>query len=351
MFVTTDDTVVGLIDQAVPDSKIVGSKKYTANTSLHYNLGSNSSTNKEDYIVFAEPYKTVKTILKNLKWNGVYNKDNLKFRLDQYHREMSLNQASFYRMTSFEGAIKTVQSDFSGFIGIGPYRSDRSDDNFLLQLKRQGIIDHLVLAFYMGDKDCIFIPGQNSCTTSSTIKFGSYDKININPGSKLEMIHTDTFTSWDIHHVNLQIGDDYGPHKVSHTNMFKFQPELPYIYFPIDQWKYFVDIINVVFADLGYKICDVTTNVCKFRLPCKDVPSRNWKLRFTLEYFDESYNSIYHEISIDPKDMLYEGPELGEADLKYPTCRIGVFKNYLSTMSKTALVGTVLLKKYYIVFD
>ena len=80
-------------------------------------------------------------------------------------------------MASFEGASKTVKSDFSGFIGIGPYRSDNSDDNFLLQLQKQGMIDHLVFAFYMGS-DCT--PGQISC---STIKFGSYDKININPGS------------------------------------------------------------------------------------------------------------------------------------------------------------------------
>ena len=91
MFVTTDETVVGLIDQAVPDSKIVGSKKYSDNTSLNFNIGSNSSTNKDNWVIFAEPYATIKTILKNLKWTGVFNKDNLKFRLNQYHREMSLD--------------------------------------------------------------------------------------------------------------------------------------------------------------------------------------------------------------------------------------------------------------------
>ena len=115
---------------------------------------------------------------------------------------MSLGETRFYKMNDFELPIvkSTVHSEYSGFIGLGSVRLDKSDDNFLLQLQKKQIIDHLVFAFYMGS-DCA--DGKSSC---STIKFGSYDEINIKPGTDLEMIATKAYNTWDLSHDRIQVG-------------------------------------------------------------------------------------------------------------------------------------------------
>ena len=129
------------------------------------------------------------------------------------------------------------------------------------------------------------------------------------------MINTKAFNSWDLFHTKLQVGNENPLTYSAQTNLFKFQPELPFIYFPTDQWTYFAAEINSIYSDQGYNICNVKTNVCKFKSNCQAVPQKNWRLRFTVENVDYTVSTTKtYEISIDPNDMLYPGTELGETD-------------------------------------
>ena len=63
---------------------------------------------------------------------------------------------------------ESFDSNFSGFLGIAPWSSadPNGDENFLYQLKKQGMIDHQTVSFFISDK---------TTKDKSTIKFGSYD--------------------------------------------------------------------------------------------------------------------------------------------------------------------------------
>ena len=71
------------------------------------------------------------------------------------------------------------ESVYSGYIGLAPYDADikNKEYNFLYQLKKKKLIDHMTFAFYVTLRD-----SQNGSHESS-VKFGSYDKIGLQEGS------------------------------------------------------------------------------------------------------------------------------------------------------------------------
>jgi hypothetical protein len=72
---------------------------------------------------------------------------------------------------------KTFKTQYSGYIGIQPYTADPASKqaNFLCRLAAGGFIDHMVVSVFAKKADVVGF--------ASTIKFGSYDPINIKPGS------------------------------------------------------------------------------------------------------------------------------------------------------------------------
>ena len=89
------------------------------------------------------------------------------------------------RLTKFEGKFLSIsdiqhtkhtsfETGYSGFVGFQPYTFDekRKEENFMWQLKNQGLIDHLTVSFFIVNTGIM-------STSSSTVKFGSMDKAGL----------------------------------------------------------------------------------------------------------------------------------------------------------------------------
>lgn len=72
----------------------------------------------------------------------------------------------------------SIHEYWDGFIGIAPYTADlpNKKQNFLYQLKDQGILDHITVSFFIKTARGDY---------ASAIKFGSYDHSGIDPGQTL----------------------------------------------------------------------------------------------------------------------------------------------------------------------
>ena len=117
---------------------------------LHMRRRNNVTLDNHDYI------------MKTQFRQGLF-KDKFNVGLSQYGRKTDFTNifASNYRSSV------GFRSQFDGYIGLAPYSKDleRKEQNFMYQLKSQGLIDHNIFA--------IDVRGEGN----STIKFGSWDEI------------------------------------------------------------------------------------------------------------------------------------------------------------------------------
>lgn len=91
----------------------------------------------------------------------------------------------------------TFESRYSGYVGLQPYFADEpnKESNFLYQLKKQGLIDSMTVAFYVTLRD-------QGGKRESMIKFGSYDQFGLKDGSELQLLRTVNKRTWDLHASN-----------------------------------------------------------------------------------------------------------------------------------------------------
>jgi hypothetical protein len=95
------------------------------------------------------------------------------------------------------------ESLYSGFIGILPYTSNeaRKEENFLYMLKKEGLIDHMTVAFYLVN-DAL-----NKSKVQSTIKFGSMDTINLKSAKgTMFSYRTINKTTWNLRCNSFALG-------------------------------------------------------------------------------------------------------------------------------------------------
>lgn len=117
---------------------------------------------------------------------------------------MSINNIQASKHLSFE-------TGYSGFIGIQPYTFDetRKEENFMWQLKNQGLIDHLTVAFYSVSDD------KDTENSKSIIRFGGMDKeglktMSTNSSKKVGLVNIKTRnkTTWDLNLTYMKLGSD-----------------------------------------------------------------------------------------------------------------------------------------------
>ena len=90
-------------------------------------------------------------------------------------------------MYGIVGTDNPFVSIYNGFLGIAPYdhgEAARREMSFLYQLKKNKMIDHIIISFYVR-------PGEGK---NSQIKFGSYDKSAFT--GTMSTFHTVSKDSW-----------------------------------------------------------------------------------------------------------------------------------------------------------
>jgi len=122
-------------------------------------------------------------VLADYKYSGKVSTDEFKFSLSKYFRDVKIQQKFFEVATVEKEGELSFMNDYSGYMGIAPYLADpdNKERNFLWQLKNAGLIDHMVVSFFVHLTD-------SYRKMPSTIKFGSYDTANMYPGQKMTMI-------------------------------------------------------------------------------------------------------------------------------------------------------------------
>lgn len=99
-------------------------------------------------------------------------------------------------------------SDLSGFIGIAPFSAveGRSQsENFLLNMKSQGLIDHLIVTLI-----------NDSADDRSLVKFGSYanDASTLSDGDPMILLKTMSSDSWVLGSTEVKLGEQSFLYKV-----------------------------------------------------------------------------------------------------------------------------------------
>lgn len=107
----------------------------------------------------------------------------MAFQYAEYGRETGISQ-QVMSVTGTDGTKLT--SNYNGMLGLAPYRDNAKEKSYLWQLKSKGVIDHLVVSFYVNLNE----------GNSSQIKFGSFDRIALSQGYHLTMYKTLDTQSW-----------------------------------------------------------------------------------------------------------------------------------------------------------
>jgi len=161
-----------------------------------------------------------------------------------------------------EKAWQNFESDYSGYIGIAPWTAnpDEKEKNFMWQLKQAGLIDHMTVSFFVHLDDAMY---PNS---PSTIKFGSWDPINIKNGELVSIIRTADATSWDIKASFFKLDkEDDG---LDFDAFIRLDPGLPYLYVPKAIYDEFTKFIEKKYHA---GVCHPEVNICKFDFSCKKI--------------------------------------------------------------------------------
>ena len=148
-------------------------------------------------------------------FSGAQYKDNLKLQYVQFDRQTKFKS----QILAIKESSQKFTSMYNGYIGIAPYAQNYNNrhENYLWQLKQDKKIDHMIVSFYV----------KMESGNSSIIKFGSYDKIALKEGAKLEMFETRSVKSWDLTSTKFYLG---GKLFASGAQNVSLDPQLPYIY-------------------------------------------------------------------------------------------------------------------------
>jgi len=92
----------------------------------------------------------------------------IAFRDVQRYHETGLTVDFF----AIEKAANDFESSYDGYIGLAPHTASNRDKekSFLFQMKKSGLIDHMIVSFYTNQD------------RKSSIKFGSWDEEGVKDG-------------------------------------------------------------------------------------------------------------------------------------------------------------------------
>lgn len=126
------------------------------------------------------------TELKHVKFRGEEINTRFTSVLDRWGRSFSFNSNAL----AIKEADNMFRNDLSGYIGVAPYATLTLPDrerNFMYQLKKNGYIDHLVVAFYTtGERQ------------TSLVKFGNYDEVGFADKNDFVTLITRNKGTWDL---------------------------------------------------------------------------------------------------------------------------------------------------------
>lgn len=150
------------------------------------------------------------------------------------------------------GSKKPFRDIYDGHIGIGPWQSEKteSDDNFMRQLKAQGVVDHMVLQLNFG----------TPTHPNGYAKFGSWDSNALAEGSSLTVLKTPSQDAWALATQHVQLD---GKVLSQFESEIYFTPELPYLYLPKDEFEYFAYLLRRKFRKSKIGVT-CTADFCQF---------------------------------------------------------------------------------------
>jgi len=185
----------------------------------------------------------------------------------------------------------------------------------MYQLKKQGLIDNLVVSFYI-NSDCHKNGDDNKFC--SHIKFGSWDRIGVTPGYDMKFIRTVSTSTWDMNIKRMKIGNKL---KSWSTGLYtvRLSPELPYVYLPQSLYEWTISTINDEYRG-KYHIdpCNKDANKCRFPVGCDIIEQGN--MRFWLFLADDVNGN--HILEFPQEQFFLSGTLFGD-DAK--SCYIPIF--------------------------
>ena len=153
-----------------------------------------------------------------------------------------------------------IKSKFNGFVGIMPYTStteSRYEESFLYNLKRDGIIDHIIVSFYV-----------NNETGKSMVDFGGWNKHAIKKDEDntplLKFISAPSTKDWSLNGLSFEFKGT----TTSISRKISIAPQYPHVYIPDTDF-------SKIRAKLGSSTCSTGSNYCKFNYPCSDDRIKN----------------------------------------------------------------------------
>lgn len=149
-------------------------------------------------------------------------KEQVEFWYHKYHRYLQVQAQVF----SVIDANQPFISQYNGYMGIAPYSDTqvRKERSFLWQLKNSGVIDNIVVSFWVRPKS-----GNNS-----QIKFGSWDESAT--AGPLNMYKTVSPYSWAINADKILLG---ATEIISELRYVELDPMYPYLYIPDADFEVF----------------------------------------------------------------------------------------------------------------
>jgi len=221
-----------------------------------------------------------------------------------------------------------------------PYTADEAykDKNFLYQLKKNGLIDHMTVSFFNTLND-------NNNNPESSIKFGSMDDIGLQKGEKLTLLRTENKKTWDIkaRKISFMGSDDVEESIMDSKMKVRLTPQLPYLYLPKNVYNSIIDKIEKSF---GRTFCDRNGNTCKLNWECStiDVPDKS----INIEMYDHTGASGI--LSIPYRTFFNSGMFFG--DTPGHSCHLAIFKHEADEYDPDViLVGNIFMRQYYFVYD
>ena len=147
------------------------------------------------------------------------------------------------------------KSKFNGFVGIMPYTStteNRFEESFLYNLKKDGIVDHLIVSVYV-----------NSETGKSMVLFGNWDKHAMKNDEHntplLKFISAPSIKDWSLQGLSFEFKGT----TTAISRKISIAPQYPHVYIPDTDF-------SKIRAKLGSSTCSTSSNYCKFEYPCSD---------------------------------------------------------------------------------
>ena len=164
LFVTTQESSIGLWSTACDDCKTP--RKFLASDAVGYEKGTSKALTE-----WVNVFDKMDSELQALNFEGAYSTTAFSFGLDQFKRDVQVHQ-QFLEITGVnaKSSVKKLDTDFSGYLGIAPWTADpdRKEQNFMWQLRKQGLIEQMTMSFFVHLDD-------DDHVDSSTIKFGGWD--------------------------------------------------------------------------------------------------------------------------------------------------------------------------------